>query len=250
MKKLYVLFLVIFINILSYGTNFSVAPTRFELKIDKITTNEIYVTNNTARPLRITTYLESDEVFGKDYNLNSNIVIFPKVMTIKPAGRQVVRFRAKPDANLKDGEYKSYIVFKEIPPEIKNVSEKLSSNGVSSNIVILTELGISVYGISGKEELKGKIENFQLEYNKNILRIKFDSISEGNTSFKYKYIIEDEKGKNLAEGKAGNSLRNGKTNIVLNLTKTDTFKGKNIKVKILDQNDKLLKEKSIKINAI
>lgn len=251
MKKLYISFLLLFINLIAFATNFSVAPTRFELKVDKVTTNEVYLTNNTNKPLRIETYLESDKTFGENYNLNSNITIFPKVVTIKPAGKQIVRFRVKPGTNLKDGEHKSYIVFKEVPLEIKNIGEKNTLVGETSpNIVILAELGISVYGISGNETLKGDIENLKLNYKENTLGIKFDSISTGNTSFKYKYVVEDEKGKILSQGKAGNSLRNGKTNIGIALTKTDNYKGKNIKVKILDQKNNILEEKKIKISSL
>lgn len=247
MKKLYICFLIFIINLMAFGTNFSVAPTRFELKIDKISTNEVFVTNNTKKPLRIETHIENDKDFGEEFNLSSNITIFPKVVTIKPAGKQVIRFRVKPGVDLKNGEYKSYIVFKEIPLEIKNTGEKNSNGSTSTNLTILTELGISVYGISGEEVLKGKIENFKLDYKDKALCIKFDSISTGNTSFKYKYKIEDEKGKILSAGRAGNSLRNGKTNIVFCLTKTENLRGKNIKVKLLDQSDRVLAEKTAKI---
>ena len=249
MKKLYISFLLLFINLITFATNFSVAPTRFELKLNKSITDEVYIMNNTKKQLRIETYLESDKAFGENYNLNSNIVIFPKVVTIKPAGEQIIRFRVKPGTNLKDGEYKSYIVFKEVPLEIKSIGNK-NNNSTSSNITIITELGISIYGITGQEILKGYVENFKLTYKDKVLGIKFDSISTGNTSFKYKYIVEDEKGKILSQGRAGNSLRNGKTNIGITLTKTENFKGKNIKVKILDQNNNLLKEKNIKINSL
>lgn len=248
MKKLYIFLTMLLMGVITYGANFSVAPTRFELKIDKTATNEVYITNNTKRPLRIETYLESDNDFGKEYNLNSNIAIFPKVIAIKPAGKQVVRFRVKPNSNLKAGEYKSYIVFKEVPYEIKNSEKKLEDQDGTSNVIIVTELGISVYGTLGEENLKGKIENFKLNYKDKVLGIKFDSISEGNCSYKYRYIVEDLKGNILAEGRAGNSLRNGRVNMGFVLTETENFVGKNIKVKILDQKNNVLKEERIKIS--
>ena len=247
MKKIYIFLVMLLVSLVTYGANFSVAPTRFELKVDKVATNEVYITNNTKRPLRIETYIESDEDFGKDYNLNDNIAIFPKVVAIKPAGKQVVRFRVKPGSNLKDGEYKSYIVFKEIPYEIKNSGDKKEDKDGTSNVIIVTELGISVYGVAGEEILKGRIENFKANYKDNVLGIRFDSISEGNTSIKYRYMIEDSKGKVLAEGRAGNSLRNGKNKIGIALTEIDDFKGKNIKIKILDQKNNILKEEKIKM---
>ena len=53
MKKIYLFFMMLFASALAYGTNFSVAPTRFVLRIDKVATNEVYVSNNTQKPLRI-----------------------------------------------------------------------------------------------------------------------------------------------------------------------------------------------------
>lgn len=247
MKKLYLFFIMLSINIIVYGTNFSVAPTRFELKIDKIATNEVYVSNNTQKPLRIETYIESDNEFGADYNLNSNIAVFPKVIGIKPGGKQVVRFRVKPGQNLKDGEHKSYIVFKEIPPEIKTIGDKKSTGDDITNISIVTELGISIYGTIGEEELKGRIENFKANYEKNILVMEYDAISDGNISFKYRYIIEDEKGNILNSGKSGISSRNGKKHIRLGISELPKIKGNSVKIKLLDQYDNILYEEKVKI---
>lgn len=248
MKKLYIFFSLLLINLLAYGNSFYVMPTRFELKIDKVATNEVYINNNTNRPLRIETYIEGDSDFGKEYNLDSNIAVFPKVVAIKPGGKQVVRFRVKPGQNLKDGEYKSYIVFKEVPGEIKTQGEKKAGDGELTNVSILTELGISIYGSTGNEILKGRIENFKAKYKNKALSVKFDAISEGNTSFKYHYMIEDGKGEVLGKGKCGISPRNGKSPIGFVLTETSKFKGNTIKIKILDQKNNILIEEKVAIS--
>lgn len=249
MKKIYLFLVMSLISVIAYGTNFSVAPTRFELKVDKVVTSEVYVTNNTRKPLRVETYIEADGDFGVEYNLNSNIVVFPKVIAIKPGGKQVVRFRVKPGVNLKNGEYKSYIVFKEIPSEIKTVGERKSTGDEITNISILTELGISIYGNVGEEILKGKIENFRSNYKNNILEIKFNAISEGNTAFKYQFVIEDGKGKVLSRGKCGISPRNGRRELGFALSETSKFKGKNIKIKILDQKNNILHEEKMRVSS-
>ena len=43
----------------------------------------------------------------------------PKNIFLKPGGTQLTRFRFKPDTNVKDGQYKSNLIFREIPSEIK-----------------------------------------------------------------------------------------------------------------------------------
>lgn len=247
MKKIYLFFMMLFASALAYGTNFSVAPTRFVLRIDKVATNEVYVSNNTQKPLRIETYIESDAEFGSDYNLNSNIAVFPKVIGIKPGGKQVVRFRVKPGQNMEDGEYKSYIVFKEIPPEIKTMGEKKKSGDSTTNITIVTELGISIYGGIGEEVLKGGVENFKGVFRGKFLEINFDAVSHGNTSFKYKYIVEDGGGNILNEGKAGISPRNGKKHIRLGISELPKIKGNSVKIKLLEQYDNIVHKEKVKI---
>ncbi|MCF2612389.1 molecular chaperone [Fusobacterium perfoetens] len=247
MKKLYIFLSLLFINMFAYGVNFAVAPTRFEIKIDKVVTNEVYIFNNTKKPLRIETYTESDNDFGSEYNLDSNIVVFPKIVSIKPGGRQTVRFRVKPGQNLKDGEYKSYIIFKEVPSEIKSYGENSSEEVLTSKVTILTELGISVYGSIGEEILKGRIENFKTSYENGILSIRFDGISEGNTSFKYQFVVEDENGDILSKGKCGIPTRNKKNQIGFGVKEVANAKGKSIKVKILDQKNNILKEEKVRI---
>lgn len=243
-KKIYLLLIIFITSTCSYAANFSVAPTRFEINIDKVATNEVYVLNNTSQPLRIETYFESDVEFGKKYNLNSSIAVFPKVIAIKPGAKQVVRFRVKPGKDLEAGEYKSYIVFREVPPEIKSTSERTKTQNAATNVAILTELGISIYGHFGEEIIKGSLENFKVTYKDKILNMWGTSTSEGNTSLKFRFEIEDKKGNILAKGNLGNSSRNGKRNIGVSLT---SIEEKEIKIKVYDQTNKIYYNKSIKL---
>ena len=204
MKKLYIFFTFIIFGIISYGANFSVAPTRFELDINKVATNEVHIFNNTSKPLRIETYLESDKNFGEKYNLNKNIAVFPKVIAIKPGAKQVVRFRVKPSKDLAEGENKSYLVFKELPGNIKTTAPQNSDGGATTNISILTELGISIYGHLGEEILKGKLENVEVITKKTYIVLRGNATSKGNTSLKFRYKLESKSGKVLSEGTFGN----------------------------------------------
>ncbi|MGL5191131.1 MAG: hypothetical protein ACRCX7_13700, partial [Cetobacterium sp.] len=69
MKK-FILGIMFFLMMLtSYSFNFSVAPTRFEIGLDKINTNEITLINNTTSPMRLESFLESAPGYEK-YSLN------------------------------------------------------------------------------------------------------------------------------------------------------------------------------------
>lgn len=247
MRKIYLFLTMLTLSIMSYAANFSVAPTRFELDINKTATNEVYVINNTSKPLRIETYFEEDKEFGEKYNLNSNIAVFPKTVAIKPGAKQVVRFRVKPGKDLEDGEHKSYIVFREVPPEIKTEGEKRNNGNSTTNISILTELGISIYGHIGEENLKGNLENVKVSYKNKVLTLLGTAVSEGNTSLKFRYIIEDNKGEVLTKGSLGNSGRKGKKDIGVSLVSLPDLSGKEITVKIHDQKDKFYYNKKIKL---
>ena len=119
MKKIIILCLFIIIGTLSFALNFTIYPTKFEVDLSKSSTQEMYIVNNTDSPLRVGIAPESDKKFGENYNLNSNIKVFPKVVSVKPAGKQIVRFRVIPD--------------KRVPP----LNPKYECNPISKNNSLL-----------------------------------------------------------------------------------------------------------------
>lgn len=146
MKKIIFALCFICISIVSFSLNFSVGPTGFDLDLNKITTNEVYVLNRTAEPLRLEVYLENDKNFNKNFGLEDKISVFPKKMIVKPGESQVVRFRIKPNSISQNGEYKTFMLFKEIPQNVK--SDTKSS---SAKVSIVTEIGIAIYGTKGEK---------------------------------------------------------------------------------------------------
>lgn len=236
MKKL--LFLVIFgINfIISYSLNFSVVPTRFEIELNKVNTDEIYIINNTTESMRLEAYIEGDKDFGIDFNLNSDIIIFPKKIFIKPGERQIVRFRVKPNSKYSDGEYKSYIVFKEVPYDMKS-TDNITKN--LTNVNIITEIGIPVYGIKGNSSVENKIEKLNVKRsNKNIfVRLNVNNL--GNTSSKFSYEIISKKLKENLKGKLGMSSRKGKSSITTEIPIPENLINEKFKLLIKDQNQKI-----------
>lgn len=233
MKRIFLYFFFLF-NI-AFGLNFSVAPTGFELDLKKSTTNEVYLINNTSQPLRIEVFTETPESY-EDSNFEDRITIFPKVFSIKPGSKQTIRFKIKTDKDMKDGEYKSLLVFREKKNEIK-YDDKTKEKNLSSNISLITEIAIGVTGNLGEKKIDVEVLEEDIRYSKNNLFINTKVISKGNTSEKLYYTLENEKGEEIESGRYGTSLKNGEKNI-----KFDTKLEKRYKKLIL-----ILKNKENKI---
>lgn len=246
LKKLYILIIFCLFSMIVQGFNFSVAPTRFEVNLDKIVTNEIILLNNTTKPMRIESFIETAPGYEKS-DLNESIKLYPKLVSIKPGGKQVVRFRIKPESNMKDGEYKSYVVFKEVPLKEKSKGE---IEKVGAQIKMLTELGISVYGYYGNIIKDVKVENLAVNYNKknSSLVMKMDSDSRGNSSelFQIKVDLLNEKGMVIDTiiSDFGRSNKLGKKKIE-SLIKLNKLNAKKIRIMVLNSNKKIVAQKSI-----
>lgn len=242
MKKLLFIVLLLNLSILSYSLNFSVAPTGFSVELNKPSTQEITILNNTTEPLRLDAVFQTDSDFGEKYNLNSTLTIFPKTISLKPAGKQTVRFRVKPDSSIQDGEYTSLLTFTEIPGEIKTVSSN-NKNNVSSNLNFITKISISVYGYKGNLIHKGTLSDIKLNYNGNSVIISASSFSEGNTSLKFSYSLKVQGSNAETSGLFGISAREGKKDLSLSAQLGLNLKGKKAKLIITDQNGKVYYDK-------
>ena len=206
MKKI-VLILLLIISTVSLSLDFSIYPTRFEFDLSKMNTEELFIVNNTTVPLRIEIFPEVDKNFGEEYNLNDNIKIFPKKVSVKPGGKQIVRFRVTPKKD--DGEFKSYITFKE--QEKKTTTSESSSDAISSNIGILAEISIPVYGKGNNVNVSGEIIKLNYFKRGDSLQIDATVVSKGNSALKLSYSLEDRATGKVYQGKLGNSSRTGES---------------------------------------
>lgn len=206
MKKI-VLILLLIISTVSLSLDFSIYPTRFEFDLSKMNTEELFIVNNTTVPLRIEIFPEVDKNFGEEYNLNDNIKIFPKKVSVKPGGKQIVRFRVTPKKE--DGEFKSYITFKE--QEKKTTTSESSSDAISSNIGILAEISIPVYGKGNNVNVSGEITKLNYFKRGDSLQMDATVVSKGNSALKLSYTLEDRATGKLYQGKLGNSSRTGES---------------------------------------
>ena len=143
MKKFIILLLVVFQTKL-FALSFSIAPTEFHVSLDKNQFYEAYIMNNTFSPLRIEVYKEDVKGY-EDKSLTDDITIFPRIISIRPGGKQLVKFKVKLDPKREKGVYRSLLVFRESPNNIKTVS-KSNNNSLETKLNFLTEIAIGVKG--------------------------------------------------------------------------------------------------------
>ncbi len=230
------------VSTMTFSFNFSVAPTTFNINLNKINTDEIILINNTSEPMRLESSLEIPDNY-ENYNLNDSIKLHPKIISIKPGGRQIARFRVKPPVNLEAGEYKSYIIFKELPSKFKKNSE--IKKGINTEIGIVTEIGISIYGYYGDINKKVIIKDAKFDYDLKSSRliVVLNTESRGNSSVKLSFNIEILTPNNKILKKEhlnlGRTARIGKKKVESSFF-IENLKGNKIKITVLDEDNKEL----------
>lgn len=248
MKKYIIGIMIFVVTLVSFALNFTVYPTRFNIDSSRVTTEELTIINNTLEPLRVEIYPEADKSFSETHNLNENIKLFPKNISIKPGASQVVRFRVKPEAKLRDGEYRSYITFKEIPYEIKTtVQDKESGEGITSNLKFITQISIPVLSMGSNIVLDGELKNLSYNYNGKELIVNCDINSKGNAAIYYYYDLKISGEEEIANGRLGYSKRTGASKISTGINLKGGLKGREAIFRIYDQTGKEYFNKNIKL---
>lgn len=242
MKKIIVGIFIILTTITN-AISFTVYPTRFEIDSKSVGIYEAEVVNNTEEPLRVTMYTEEDDNFGKEHNINENIVVVPKSIALKPGASQTVRFRFKPDKNKTDGEYKSNIIFKEIPLDIKSVSKAENNENMTSNVRFITEMAVPVYALGDNLIREGELKNIKINIQGSVMNIEAQTISKGNSKIEFSYSIKEVNGSYKTDGILGYSLRNGESKISTSIPLEEKLKGKKLEIKIYDTQKEYYKNK-------
>lgn len=242
MKKIIVGIFIILTTITN-AISFTVYPTRFEIDSKSVGIYEAEVVNNTEEPLRVTMYTEEDDNFGKEHNINENIVVVPKNIALKPGASQTVRFRFKPDKNKTDGEYKSNIIFKEIPLDIKSVSKAENNENMTSNVRFITEMAVPVYALGDNLIREGELKNIKINIQGSVMNIEAQTVSKGNSKIEFLYSIKEVNGSYKTDGILGYSLRNGESKISTSIPLEEKLKGKKLEIKIYDTQKEYYKNK-------
>lgn len=144
MKRILVILVVVLCSTNLFALSFSIAPTEFDISLDKNQLHEAYIMNNTFSPLRIEIYKEDVKGY-EDKSITEDIIIFPKIISIRPGGKQLVRFKVKPNPSREKGIYRSLLVFRESPNNVKTISKNENGN-FETKLNFITEIAIGVKG--------------------------------------------------------------------------------------------------------
>lgn len=142
--------------------NFEVAPQIQEVSLDRQATQKIYLKNGTKKLKKIKIYSRRPEdQKTKDLYMGDWIIVYPKIVYLKPNSKKVIRMAARPPKGLVDGEYRSHLVFEEVPVKKYDNTEKDESK-VGVDLEIVHILVSTVYGYRGKLEYGGNFDTFQV----------------------------------------------------------------------------------------
>lgn len=82
---------------------------------------------------------------SKNYPIASPMIRYsPKQVTLKPGARQVVKISVRRPKNLKDGEYRSYLVLSALPVRRKNTDAQLSDMAMSVKLKLSYSLPVVI----------------------------------------------------------------------------------------------------------
>lgn len=126
--------------ILSKEFNLSINPTKIELDLKRDSVTDIYLINNGKETIRLLHYFETPIEF-KNNGLEEMLRCFPRFIVINPKEQKLIKLLFEKDSNKefkKNQTYKSYIIFKELPNNSKDISK--------DEIIVLNEIGIAIIG--------------------------------------------------------------------------------------------------------
>jgi|GEM_PF-1401053 len=187
MKKL-ILLIYLLVTLATYAS-FRVAPQVQKINLNRPGTRKIYLKNESDKLKKIKIYSrrpvnqENQELYMGDW-----IIVYPKIVYLKPNSKKVVRMSARPPQGLADGEYRSHLVFEELPLE-RHIDEKTTEGGVQIGVDMVHILVSTVYGYSGNLKYDGVFDDFKVVTDENKTYLLSKVINTGTTALDIVYKI-------------------------------------------------------------
>lgn len=136
--KLLLIYLIFSTIALSKEFNLSINPTKIELNLKKSSVIDIYLMNKGDETIKLLPYFETPKEFQNN-SLESMLECFPKFIILKSKEEQLIKLvYNKKDTIKKNENYKSYIIFKELPNDSKSL--------LNEEMIIVNEIGIGIIG--------------------------------------------------------------------------------------------------------
>jgi len=136
--------------------------------------------------IRMTSNGEMQEIKEPDPGqnfANKNVRFFPRHITIAPKKSQLVKLQLIRTGDLKDGEYRSHLVFQaQLKNQSQKPAEKVKANQISINIKPLFGLGIPVIIKKGTPEITVELSKLAVEKEDEHHFLSLDVSRKGNMS--------------------------------------------------------------------
>ncbi|HOW16345.1 MAG TPA: hypothetical protein PK443_01395 [bacterium] len=246
MRIFFFLFTLFLVTDLHSANSFLVAPTSAEIKLNRPNTISFVVTNNGDARIRVSVSpiffpvgskfmppLKSMSKEDKNYDdISKNMVVSPKVISLSPGEQRTVRVSVRPPANLKDGEYRSHILFSMLDVASSVTSKKNGDGGLSMKLDFKSETAVVVYGSigTGKFDLSTTCSAINKKTKVNI-------VNNGFWRFDGWLVINDDKDKRIVEEKVFMTRQTSK-DVLLNWSPAETQKEIKISWIPLDEKQK------------
>ena len=159
-KFIWLLLVFIILPIKSFSfLKIDVDPRGVNMDVSKQITQEITVMNQTNEFVRYKVSLEKPKNLKDEYYMGDKLIIYPRVISLKPKGGQVIRLRLKKPINTKGIDYTTKICFDEL------VSEKQNNDSVGSlkekvNIATKFTVRVEMY-VLGSSEVSSPVVTFE-----------------------------------------------------------------------------------------
>lgn len=184
-------YVLLFIVVLKTSFALVIMPPILNMELDKPEAREIRIINDSSFPKRYMVEV-IDDIRYKNHSLKDNIKVFPKIISLSPREERDIRIRVTPKEDIHDGEYKAYLLLKEMPLDIdKYENNNYSNNKIKTKINTLIHTKISVYGIYGDIDKRLDIKS---NISENIITSNIKSIGNSGSPIWSKITIKSEDG--------------------------------------------------------
>jgi len=155
-KKIILLYFLL-LNIVY--ASFELAPQIQYINLDRPGTVELHLKNPTKKLVKIKIYAQTPEdQKNKELDMKDWVIVYPRVVYLKPNAKQLVRMAIRAPKGLKDGEYRAYLVFEEMKTQKYSVEK---TEVPKAHLDILYKIISTIYGYKGDLKYGANFSDFQ-----------------------------------------------------------------------------------------
>lgn len=180
------------VGLASIAQAIEIIPSTYVYQLSAIgTTQDVTFYNRKDKPERIKVSFKPFRTDSDEKYLGKWGTIYPKIITVPPRGQKSMKFSIEPPAGLEKGEYRALLFMEELEQKSLNPEGKVVlKEGVSnSQVSMLINLGVVVYGYSGDREtltVSGKVSEEKVKKDE----IAFKLENNGEISSPYTLVFE------------------------------------------------------------